>query len=104
VSSARPARVQLRRSKGWTMPANTVKVDRTTRWGNPFSVADSGSVEVAVTNHARWMRGEIPAPNGEQPPEADAIRAALGGRHLACWCPIGGPCHAELLLRIANPD
>jgi hypothetical protein len=32
------------------------------------------------------------------------LRAALGGHNLACWCPIGGPCHAELLLQIANHD
>ena len=25
-------------------------------------------------------------------------------RNLACWCPAGGPCHAELLLALANPD
>ena len=29
-------RVQLKRTKGWRIPANTVKVDRTTKWGNPF--------------------------------------------------------------------
>lgn len=32
-----PVRVQLRRTKGWRMPENTVKVDRTTRFGNPFT-------------------------------------------------------------------
>ena len=35
MTDAGPRRVQLRRSKGWTMPPDTVKVDRTTRWGNP---------------------------------------------------------------------
>ena len=33
---SRPVRIQLRRIKGWRMPANTVKVDRTTRWGNHY--------------------------------------------------------------------
>ena len=33
-----PVRIQLRRTKGWRMPENTVKVDRTTKWGNPYSV------------------------------------------------------------------
>ena len=97
-----PKRIQLKRSKGWKMPANAVKVDRTTRWGNPFTVADCGSVAVAVAQHGRWMRGEIPAPGAAEPPAADAIRAALAGRDLACWCAIDGPCHAELLLKIAN--
>jgi hypothetical protein len=34
---ATPKRIQFRRSKGWRMRANTVKVDRTTIFGNPFS-------------------------------------------------------------------
>jgi hypothetical protein len=99
---AAPHRVQLKRSAGWKMPPNTVKVDRTTRWGNPFTAADCGSVAVAVASHGRWMRGEIAAPGAVEPPEADAIRAALAGRNLACWCPSPGPCHADLLLKIAN--
>jgi len=95
-------RIQLKRSKGWTMPPGAVKVDRTTRWGNPFTVADCGTAAVAVANHGRWMRGEILAPGGGLPPDAAAIRTALAGRDLACWCPAAGPCHADLLLRIAN--
>jgi hypothetical protein len=101
-TAARPLRVQLKRSAGWKMPANTVKVDRTTRWGNPFSATDCGSVAAAVAQHGRWMRGEIAAPGGAEPPTAEAIRGALAGRNLACWCPANGPCHAELLLAIAN--
>ena len=97
-----PQRVQLKRSAGWKMPANTLKVDRTTRWGNPFTIADCGSAAIAVAQHGRWMRGEIVAPGGVEPPPAEAIRAALAGRNLACWCPVNGPCHAELLLAIAN--
>jgi hypothetical protein len=100
---AAPHRVRLKRSAGWKMPANTVKVDRTTPWGNPFTAADCGSVALAVASHGRWMRGEIAAPGGVEPPDAQAIRAALAGRNLACWCPANGPCHADLLLKIANP-
>ena len=97
-----PHRVQLKRSAGWKMPANTVKVDRTTRWGNPFTVAEYGSVAAAVAQHGRWMRGEIAAPGGVEPPSADTLRAAPAGRNLACWCALNGPCHADLLLALAN--
>ena len=38
MTAATPYRVRLQRTKGWRMPPNTVKVDRTTRWGNPFRV------------------------------------------------------------------
>ncbi|HZL05925.1 MAG TPA: DUF4326 domain-containing protein, partial [Coriobacteriia bacterium] len=30
------------------------------------------------------------------------VRAALAGRDLACWCPLTDPCHADVLLEIAN--
>ena len=98
-----PSRIQLKRTKGWKMPAGALKVDRTTRWGNPFTAADCGSVAIAVANHGRWMRGEIPAPGGVEPPSREEIRGALGGHDLACWCAVGTPCHADLLLTLANP-
>jgi len=97
-----PQRVKLSRAKGWRMPPNTLKVDRTTRWGNPYSPADSGSIAEAVARHARWMRGELAAPDGKPPPTQAEIREALGGRNLACWCALEGPCHANLLLKLAN--
>jgi hypothetical protein len=103
TGAARPQRVQLKRSAGWKMPANTLKVDRTTRWGNPFSAAECGSIAAAVAQHGRWMRGEIAAPGGVEPPTPAEIRLGLGGRNLACWCALNGPCHSELLLAIANP-
>ena len=34
--------------------------------------------------------------------DPEQIRRALGGRDLCCWCPIGEPCHADVLLEIAN--
>ena len=92
----------MQRTKGWRMPPGAVKVDRTTRWGNPFTVADCGSVAVAVAQHRRWMQGEVIAPDGQAPPSVSELHAALAGRDLACWCPLTGPCHAELLLTLAN--
>ncbi len=98
-----PQRVQRKRSAGWKMPANTLKVDRTTRWGNPFTIVECGSAAIAVAQHGRWMRGEIAAPGGVEPPSRDVLRTALGGRNLACWCALNGPCHADLLITLANP-
>lgn len=34
---------------------------------------------------------------------ADVVRD-LAGRDLACWCPLDQPCHADVLLEIANTD
>ena len=96
-------RIQLKRSKGWKLPPNTRKVDRTTRWGNPFTVAEYGSVAAAVARYEAWLRGEVEAPDGRPRPDPDEVRRELGRRHLACWCALDGPCHADRLLKIANP-
>lgn len=37
-----------------------------------------------------------------QAPTLDAIRAELRGHDLACWCPLDQPCHADVLLELAN--
>jgi hypothetical protein len=33
---------------------------------------------------------------------AEDARRELAGHDLACWCPLSQPCHADLLLEIAN--
>lgn len=30
------------------------------------------------------------------------VRRVLAGRDLACWCPLDQPCHADVLLDVAN--
>jgi hypothetical protein len=40
----------------------------------------------------------------QQPGVVEQIRRELGGRDLMCWCPVGAPCHGDLLLQIANPS
>ena len=37
-----PRRIQLRRTKGWRMPPNTVRVSRPSKWGNPYRVGQRG--------------------------------------------------------------
>lgn len=32
----------------------------------------------------------------------DAARRELVGKDLACWCPLNQPCHADILLDVAN--
>jgi len=34
----------------------------------------------------------------------DQARARLAGCDLACWCAPGVPCHADVLLVVANTD
>ena len=42
------------------------------------------------------------APDEVNYPTQDEIRAELAGRDLACWCPLDQPCHADVLLELAN--
>lgn len=99
-----PVRVQLSRRKGWRMPENTVKVDRTTRWGNPFIVDPIFGPETAVNGYRAWIT--MPYEPGEPEPARRhyiiANLRSLRGKNLACWCPLDQPCHADVLLELAN--
>lgn len=35
---------------------------------------------------------------------AEDVRRELAGHNLACWCPLDRPCHADVLLAVANPS
>lgn len=98
----RPIRVQLKRTKGWTMPENTVKVDRTTKWGNPFVVGKAGGAYTAkvMDQHHAWRLYRSIAADNEK--LVSAAREELRGKNLACWCKPGSECHADVLLEIAN--
>lgn len=92
-----PQRVRLSRAKGWRKPDGAVVVSRPSRWGNPFPV-DGAAVpdrETSVRLYREWAATD--------PPELADVVAALGGHDLACWCPLDGPCHADVLLARANP-
>jgi hypothetical protein len=106
-----PERIQLSRRKGWRMPSNTVSVARPGRWGNPFSVgkvvcAGNGRGFRADTIKTRGMAvehfREMLAIETRAYPRADEIVAGLRGKNLACWCPLDQPCHADVLLEMAN--
>lgn len=100
----KPIRVQLSRRKGWRMPANTVKVDRTTKWGNPFIVGKHGTREECVRFFTLMLGGYVCISQGdinEQIAYRKMVatdKAELKGKNLACWCPAGAACHADVLL------
>ena len=50
-----------------------------------------------------WFQREVMtvAP-GRDAPSLDDIRRELRGRDLACWCPLDCPCHADVLIELAN--
>ena len=109
-----PERIRLSRAKGYRMPPNTRKVDRSTRWGNPFVPTQQyvacyrpGAASVALLHlheppslgraldlFAAYLYAKIQ----DDPRFLEPLR----GMNLACWCPLDQPCHADILLRLAN--
>lgn len=118
-----PKRIQRRRTKGWRMPVNTKYVGRGSRWGNPYRAIRgtvwgpsrpieggdlhaysthapaSNAVVAAIENYHRDIDCAI-----RSKLTTEDIRRELAGKDLACWCPLDQPCHADVLLEIANGD
>jgi hypothetical protein len=93
-----PQRIQLSRQRGWRKPEGAVVVARPTRWGNPFALgADLGPAEAVALFRDALEDGYLDI-------DVDDIRRDLRGRDLACWCTLDVPCHADVLLELANAD
>ena len=104
-----PQRIQLKRTKGWRKPEGAIVVSRPSKWGSPFVVGQyvtppieryqPGGVLVQDTSHAvklyrKWLTGSAN--------RIDNLIPELRGHDLACWCPLDQPCHADVLLELAN--
>ncbi|MEF2979079.1 DUF4326 domain-containing protein [Subtercola sp. YIM 133946] len=97
-----PERVKLSRKKGWRKPENTVVVSRPTRWGNPWLILTPGGRILAVQRFREMFTIDVEARTAFGYPDPEEIRRDLAGKNLACWCPLDQPCHADVLLEIAN--
>jgi hypothetical protein len=97
-----PIRIQRKRSKGWRLPPNTVYVGRPTPWGNPFKVGNPNPERPGyiLTTKDVVCLYEVYLTN--DPDFQLLIVNFLRGKNLACWCKLDQPCHADILLRIAN--
>lgn len=128
----KPKRIQRKRTKGWKMPEGAVYVGRPTKWGNPFKAGefmsdvsyfadDSGESVVGQTMKLAEALGVHFDPYLESvvTPEGSLLLYKahiltrweykkgfspweLKGKDLACWCPLDQPCHADILLELAN--
>lgn len=108
-----PVRTQLSRRAGHIADGTSVRVDRATVWGNPFRsdipnlAAIAAGARTAADAYDLWLRGH-PALADVEPERRSrilaAVRQGLRGRDLACWCGPDAPCHADVLLRLANSD
>lgn len=78
------------------MPEGTVYVGRPTKWGNPYGVYPNR--EQSVENYRLWLY----ACNERSTIDIERVKKELRGKNLACWCSLNQPCHADVLLEIAN--
>ena len=124
-----PERIQRKRTKGWRMPVGTVYVGRPTKWGNPFFVERLGTMPTTwyvgeyyaadfrntrvfggygtrqeASQRAVALYALHTGPLGMHELDMDEVRRELAGRDLACWCPLDQPCHADVLLELANRE
>lgn len=122
-----PQRIQRRRTRGWRMPDGAVYVGRPGPWGNPYTISamqqQIDRVAEALGHEsseldARSMAVEAFRCDLTYGPDSiwwwfgphmaiirikGALQAGkLTGWDLACWCPLDQPCHADVLLEIAN--
>lgn len=104
------------------MPAGAVYVGRPTAWGNPYQIGDPiprlAGITVDGALNAMATRNFGGAWAARQAARDSLWLAPLRGRDLACWCelcpahadglPLGAtcpdcaPCHADVLLELAN--
>lgn len=91
------------------MPAGAVYVGRGSHWGNPWRVGDPLMTEAPDGRGA--IRGQefvitpdlaVALYRAAFTPDIREGRHLLAGRDLVCWCPLDQPCHADVLLELAN--
>lgn len=104
-----------------------IYVGRPTRWGNPFTVVKAGhepglfgdkvtvytvdgpgaffrgtdedsawAAGYAVRLYRNWLTSSVK--------RIEDLVPILYGHDLVCWCPLDKPCHADVLLQLANGD
>jgi hypothetical protein len=89
-----PQRLQRSRRRGSHLPESAVVVTRPTKWGNPHPLS------LGRPEAVRRYRDDLLA--GRLTVTVEDVRRELRGRDLACYCPLDGPCHADVLLEVAN--
>ena len=74
-----------------------VRIDRMTKWGNPFRIGQDGDRDAVIEKYRRWLWRKI-----QNEEEVDLYQLAnLQGCELGCHChPL--PCHGDVLARAAE--
>ena len=90
-------RVQRLRSKDYKTPPNTKYVGRPTIFGNPHKVGEGGVTD--AKSAVGLYRADLEAMQKNNLPKFEGLMQGLVGyENISCWCPIGTPCHADVLI------
>lgn len=117
-----PKRIQRKRTKGYRLPDRTLCATRPSVWGNVYPVSEFGDLSLPLFRNS--LRGVWDASLLDGQPEAkrlraydlhcawqkrfvghplDALRSILPDYDfVACFCPLGQPCHVDSILELAN--
>jgi hypothetical protein len=110
----KPVRLKRSRAKGSRLLSPNglpiVCVSRPSKWGNPFVAVRKSLRGVAcdarqsrLASVAEFKRELLDASTKPRLTfTVNDVRRELRGKNLACWCPLDEPCHADVLLEIAN--
>ena len=84
------------RSAAALLERGLVRVDRRTRWGNPYQIGPGADREEVIERYRRHLwrqirRGDV---------SLEDLAALAESKGLACWC-APRPCHADVLARAA---
>ena len=103
----KPKRIQRKRTAGWRTPPDTVNVSRPSRWGNPFKVVEGRTQGEAVDKFRAWLKTDRFRFHAGLPKKKQWMLEnieTLRGKDLACFCKPGTPCHADILMELANHE
>ncbi len=87
------------------MTPNTIYVGRPSKWGNPIRV---GAVNTLPNSFMYVVKNNAEAVQAYREwifeNERTALRQEIKKslKNLDCWCKLSDPCHADVLLEIAN--
>jgi hypothetical protein len=83
----------------WFSADDVVKTE--VRWGTRTELVEL--FRLTLTAPTPGMLSAYPSRRGRfMKVDIDDIRRELAGRDLACWCDLDQPCHADVLLELAN--
>lgn len=69
-----------------------IRIDRQTKWGNPFIIGRDGNREAVVEKYEKYLRSNA---------ELMGAISELKDKVLGCWC-YPQKCHGDVIIKILN--